>query len=236
MWYPAGATGRAIVVFCAFFPRGPVCGVKRTNYVIRPEPEPEPGPVSRLFIAVWPPPAVHGRLQALDRPGVPGVRWTTEDQWHVTLRFLGDIGDLAAETGQGVMDALRSALADASAGQAPLVASVAARARALGDRVWVLPVTGLDNLATAVATATSQVVAPAGPDRRRFRGHLTLARARRPGGLSGLGALAWPDLSDTWPVREITLVSSLLHRGGARYRIEGRLELQAAAPEPRSGR
>ncbi len=35
--------------------------------------------------------ADHGwRSAALDRPHVEGLRWTTGDQWHVTLRFLGD--------------------------------------------------------------------------------------------------------------------------------------------------
>ena len=43
----------------------------------------------RLFIAVWPPPDVLDTVARLDRPDVPGLRWTTPDQWHVTLRFLG---------------------------------------------------------------------------------------------------------------------------------------------------
>ena len=44
----------------------------------------------RLFVAVWPTPAVVEELGALPRPAAPGLRWTTADQWHVTLRFLGD--------------------------------------------------------------------------------------------------------------------------------------------------
>ena len=46
----------------------------------------------RLFVAVWP---ARGRrprcCSALDRPDDPGVRWTTRDRWHVTLRFLGEV-------------------------------------------------------------------------------------------------------------------------------------------------
>ncbi|MDQ2827353.1 MAG: RNA 2',3'-cyclic phosphodiesterase, partial [Actinomycetota bacterium] len=34
------------------------------------------------------------RLSALDRPVVSGLRWATREQWHVTLRFLGAVGDL----------------------------------------------------------------------------------------------------------------------------------------------
>jgi 2'-5' RNA ligase len=192
--------------------------------------------VSRLFVAVWPPPELHGRLQRLERPDVPGVRWTTEDQWHVTLRFLGDVGDLDSGGGRQVMSDLTSALGKAAAGQAPLAASVAARPRPLGDRVWVLSVTGLDGLAAAVVAATRSVVPPGAPDRRRFQGHLTLARARRPGGLAGLGALAWPDLGGPWPVGEITLVTSLLRSDGARYQIESRWRLGPPTREAPSGR
>ncbi len=192
--------------------------------------------MSRLFVAVWPPPALHGRLQRLERPDVPGVRWTTEDQWHVTLRFLGDVGDVDSDGGRQVMSELTSALGNAAAGHAPVAASVAGRPGPLGDRVWVLPVSGLDGLAAAVVAATGPVVPLGAPDRRRFQGHLTLARARRPGGLASLGALPWPDLGGPWPVGQITLVTSLLRSEGARYRIETRWRLGAPTREPPSGR
>ncbi len=45
----------------------------------------------RLFVAVWPPPEVVAVLASLDRPVVDGVRWTTQEQWHVTIRFLGSV-------------------------------------------------------------------------------------------------------------------------------------------------
>jgi 2'-5' RNA ligase len=44
---------------------------------------------ARLFVAVWPPAGVVETLQALERPDIPRLRWTTPEQWHVTLRFLG---------------------------------------------------------------------------------------------------------------------------------------------------
>ena len=49
----------------------------------------------RLFVAAWPPADVVEALRGLDRPVVTGMRWTTADQWHVTLRFLGDVDDPA---------------------------------------------------------------------------------------------------------------------------------------------
>ena len=39
----------------------------------------------------------------MPRPDDPAVRWSTPDQWHVTLRFLGSVDDVAS-----VRDALRS--------------------------------------------------------------------------------------------------------------------------------
>ena len=55
----------------------------------------------RMFIAAWPPSAVLDALDALPRRDVAGVRWTTREQWHVTLRYLGDVDpDRAAEEGR----------------------------------------------------------------------------------------------------------------------------------------
>ena len=45
----------------------------------------------RLFVAVWPPASLTDQLRGLARPQQTGLRWTTEDQWHVTLRFFGGV-------------------------------------------------------------------------------------------------------------------------------------------------
>jgi RNA 2',3'-cyclic 3'-phosphodiesterase len=163
--------------------------------------------LDRVFVAVWLPPVLTDRLRKLHRPAGPGLRWTTEDQWHVTLRFLGEVGS--------ELD-LRGAL-DAAAGRSPPVtATLGPGPRALGDRVWVLPVNGLDGLATAVQEATRELVPVTG--RRPFRGHVTLARARRPGSFSGL-PLA--EVGGAWIVDTLTLVGSHLHPDGARYEVIG---------------
>jgi 2'-5' RNA ligase len=87
----------------------------------------------------------------------------------------------------------------------------------------VLPVSGLDRLAAAVG----QVTAGLGPvEDRPFRGHLTLARARRRGGLHGLPA---PDLGGEWPVdwtvEEVAAFSSVLRPEGAEHRLLDRWPL-----------
>jgi 2'-5' RNA ligase len=161
--------------------------------------------VSRLFVALWLPSAFTDRLRALDRPVRPGVRWTTEDQWHVTVRFLGPVPSDRLLTDR---------LHRVAAGFPPLTASLGPRPTALGDRVWVVPVHGLARLAAAVEEATADLVPVT--SRRPFRGHVTLARARRPGSLVGLPAA---EMGGTWSVDALTLVSSHLHPDGARYEV-----------------
>jgi 2'-5' RNA ligase len=171
-------------------------------------------------VAVWPDSDLVGRLRRMDRPTRAGVRWTTEDQWHVTLRFLGQVDEGAAS------QALESAFFGP---QAAVVARAGPRPLALSDRVWALPVGGLGDLARMVEGATSGALLDPRPP-RSFRGHLTLARARRPEGLQGLEA---PDLSHEWPVGAVTLVRSELRPAGARYEVIGRWPL---AIQGRAGR
>jgi RNA 2',3'-cyclic 3'-phosphodiesterase len=170
--------------------------------------------VSRLFVAVWLPPGLTRRLYALDRPARPGLRWTAEDQWHVTIRFLGEMAP---------DQSLFGALGTAASGLEAVTATLGPHPTALSDHVWVVPVGGLDGLAAAVEEATSGLVPVTG--RRRFRGHVTLARARRPGSLAGLPVVK---LDGSWEVDAITLVCSHLHPEGARYEVLERWPLGKA--------
>jgi 2'-5' RNA ligase len=173
--------------------------------------------VARLFVAVWPPTSLLTQLQRLERPSRPGLRWTTEDQWHVTLRFFGRLEDAGETQAREAVDRVAAATAAlrARAGPAP---------RRLGPSVWVLPVEGLEGLAERLADASREVGEP--PSGRRYRGHITMARARRPAALSGLPVTG---VSDEWMVGEVTLVSSDPRPEGARYEVIGRWALRAGA-------
>ena len=46
--------------------------------------------MARLFIAVWPPEEVVEHLRSLRRKDQRGVRFIPPENWHVTLRFLGE--------------------------------------------------------------------------------------------------------------------------------------------------
>jgi len=171
--------------------------------------------VRRLFVAVWPPASLTDQLRGLARPQQTGLRWTTEDQWHVTLRFFGGVEE-------GHEADLRARLADGAGRAGGTVASAGPRPQALGRGVRVLPVEGLEALAGGIGAATFEIGRPLPP--RPFRGHVTLARARRPSALAGLAA---EELGDRWTVSEITLVSSELRAEGARYQVVGRWPLGA---------
>jgi RNA 2',3'-cyclic 3'-phosphodiesterase len=169
--------------------------------------------VNRLFIAVWPPGPLMDQLRALERPTRPGLRWTSEDQWHVTLRFLGDVDPVGEAS---VVEGLRQVASRGS----PVQVVAGPRSRPLGPGVWVLPVEGLAGLAAAVAGAAGDVGQPV-PD-RPYRGHITLARARQAKALKGLPAAA---IEIPWVVTELTLVRSDLRADGARYQVIGRWPL-----------
>jgi 2'-5' RNA ligase len=164
-------------------------------------------------VAVWPPGSLVTRLRGLERPSRPGLRWTTEDQWHVTVRFFGSIDPASEAT---VRDALGRFAPAASA----LEATAGPKPRGLGRGVWVLPVEGLEPLAEPIARLTGGIGQP--PGDRKYRGHITLARARRPAGLARLPTL---EISGRWTVREVTLVRSDLRADGARYEVIGRWPL-----------
>ncbi|HVU31979.1 MAG TPA: RNA 2',3'-cyclic phosphodiesterase [Opitutaceae bacterium] len=55
-----------------------------------PEPEATAKDTERMFIALTLPDAVRETLLML-RTRLGGITWTSPEQWHVTLRFLGDV-------------------------------------------------------------------------------------------------------------------------------------------------
>ena len=172
----------------------------------------------RLFVGVWPTPEVRELLAAVPRPADPSVRWTTPDQWHVTLRFLGEVADVAVGD-------VRSALA-AVAARPSRVARLGPATTRLGRGTLMVPVAGVDDLGAAVVEATRHVGRP--PEDRPFTGHVTLARGR--GRRPVPAALGGQAVEGTWPVGEVVLVRSRLDRRGARYDTVLTVALSAATP------
>lgn len=166
----------------------------------------------RLFVGIWPDDATAAVLADLHRPPVPGLRWTTPDQWHVTLRFCGDVDDLD-------LPDLVAALHDGLAGARPAVADLGPAIAAFDGHLVHAPVAGCDDLAAIVRACLAGVGTAPDPD--PFTGHLTLARAKHglPPGLLGT------PVSASWPVTEVAVVSSQMAPDGARYRTEATIPL-----------
>ncbi|MEM8746248.1 MAG: RNA 2',3'-cyclic phosphodiesterase [Actinomycetota bacterium] len=156
--------------------------------------------MARLWVGIWPPDWVVERLSELHRKDQVGARFVPPQNWHVTLRFLGDADPSAVDV------ALRSAdLRAASVRLGPAV-------DLLGEKMLVLPAAGVDDLAASVVGATR--VLGTEPIRRRFVGHLTLARLKRRANMPrALGEL----FSAEWRVDSVALVESTLRPDGARY-------------------
>jgi 2'-5' RNA ligase len=161
----------------------------------------------RLFVAVWPPEEVLDGVAALDRPAVAGLRWTTREQWHVTLRFLG----------QAEVAPVRAALAGLELPAADAVLGPAVDR--FGWRILHVPVAGLDAVAAVVAGATAGVGRPA--EDHPFRGHVTLARVANRARVD-LRPLTGAPLEAGWRVDGVCLVESRLSPAGARYHVLAR--------------
>jgi 2'-5' RNA ligase len=165
----------------------------------------------RLFVAVRPPPEVLGVLAGLERPAVEGVRWTAPPQWHVTLRFLGEVP-------AGEVDEVAASLTDAAVGLEPADVVVGDRLASFGPSVLHVPVEGLEAWAAAIACA----LAPADAPGEAFVGHVTLARGRRGrgaarGDVRPLVGRSLPSGPRRWVADGFTLVQSELDHDGARY-------------------
>ena len=156
--------------------------------------------MTRLFVAVWPSEQAREHVRSLPRDGWVNVRWTPEENWHVTLAFIGE-----AE-----IDAIAGRLAGHE--YPATTAELAARMRVMGGSSLVVPVTGVDALADEVRARVFD-----GAPQQRFLGHLTVGRSigKRPiSGKSKTGQVLAPLAFD---VDEIALVRSTLSPDGPRY-------------------
>ncbi len=179
----------------------------------------------RLFVSVSPPEAVIEVLLGLPRPDLAQLRWTTEKQWHVTLRFLGEVEDPGPVT--AALRVVPAVLAERGVKEVR-AALGPTTAWFSGRQVLQAPVAGLDALARAVSEVTA--ACSHGVDDHRFSGHLTLARVR--GRARGPASLAGVPLAASWRVRAFELMSSVVGPRGARYQTMATVALD---PAPAAG-
>jgi 2'-5' RNA ligase len=158
--------------------------------------------MARLFVAVRPPPEVVALLAALERPAVPGVRWSTPDQWLVKLRPLGHVADR-------VVGPLCAALEAELDGAPAAACRLGPATRRLGGQWLGAPVSGLDDLAAVVFEATQELVPVTHP--QPFQADVVLARGRVPRELAGR------PVAGSWTARSVALVADRSSPRGARF-------------------
>jgi 2'-5' RNA ligase len=158
--------------------------------------------MARLFVAVRPPPEVVALLSALDRPALPGVRWSLPEQWLVKLRPLGQVDER-------VVPALRDALGAELDGAPAVACRLGPVTRRLGGQWLGAPVHGLDELAAVVFEATQELVPVTHP--QPFQADLVLARGRVPRELAGR------PVTGSWTARSVSLVADRSGPGTPRF-------------------
>jgi RNA 2',3'-cyclic 3'-phosphodiesterase len=190
----------------------------------------------RTFVAVPLPDAVRnasGRLQErLRRQGL-SMRWVKPGGIHLTLKFLGDVSTDA-------LDGIAAALGQVAADAAP----IALRAAGLGvfpgirnPRVLWMGIQGATDRLIDLAGRVDAGLAACGfvPEKRPFRAHLTLARARSPVDPRHLGEILIAEGGfDPIPFSAdaIVLYQSELKPDGAVYtRLATRPLTQIAVPD-----
>lgn len=167
------------------------------------------------------PDAVRARLAAHAaelRARAPRLAWVPADNLHLTIRFLGEVD--AATVGRAAVAMRRAAAAVAPfhvalAGLGGFPPGRAARVVWAGVGEGTAPLAALHRGLEAALVAEGLP-----PERRAFHAHVTLARARTPGGTRGLeGALGAPVAFGAFRVEALHLMRSDLGPAGARYRV-----------------
>jgi 2'-5' RNA ligase len=168
----------------------------------------------RLFTALEIPPDIGASLTVL-RGGLPGARWIEPENYHITLRFIGDIDDALANDIASLLDGISRPPLDlrldgltSFGGNKPraIVATVA-------------PSRALTELQAEHESIMKRMRVPA--DGRKFTPHVTLARLRGTSARDVAEYLAaQPYWSAPFHVSQFVLLSSRASTGGGPYVAE----------------
>lgn len=175
----------------------------------------------RLFVGLEVPPDLAERLAA-QGSGLPGARWVPARNLHLTLRFIGEVDEAAAEE---IHDRLTEVAA-------PPFTLTLAGLGLFGDRhrahtLWqgVERSDELFRLAARIEAAVVRAGQP--PEPRKFSPHISLARVKQttPGRIQEFILAAPPHRAEPLPVTGFALFRSTLARGGPEYDVLERYPL-----------
>lgn len=125
----------------------------------------------RLFTAIDPPDSIREQLRSIQAGSDLPARWTSPDQFHVTVRFIGDAGEEQTRRYQSALDSLTLSPVECQ----PYGLDVLPSRRS--PRVLTL---GLERTDTHMAlyNSVSQTLEEQGldPEERSYKPHVTIAR------------------------------------------------------------
>ena len=176
----------------------------------------------RLFVAIDLPWVLRERLAMLSGAGISGARWVPPENYHLTLRFIGETPGFQAEEIDHALLALKApAFSLTLAG----VGTFAKSGR--GSAIWVgversAP---LDHLRSKIEVALQRCGVE--PERRRFQPHVTLARLDNASEAKVAAFVQAHNLfrADPVEISHFTLFSSRLGKDQAAYTPEVEYDL-----------
>lgn len=171
----------------------------------------------RLFVGLELPWELRRRIAMLAGAGIPGARWVPMENYHVTLRFIGETPRYLAEEIDQALAVLKApAFTLTLAG----VGTFAKGGRSQTLWIGVERSEPLERLQGKIETALQRCGLE--PERRRFQPHLTLARLDGGAEMKVAAFVQAHNLfrSDPVPVDHFTLFSSLLGKDQAVYSAE----------------
>ncbi len=185
----------------------------------------------RCFVAIELSPELRQPLVHLLRqlPRTPGARWVTADQLHVTLKFLGEVGE-------GQVDAVCGAIRTASAQVEPFRARLGALGGFPSPRSPRVLWCGFDDPgghSVRWVELADPLLADLGfeAEARAYTPHITLGRSKSPDGAVAmrqvLESAASPSAGEM-TVQQVVLFESRLSPRGAQYTPLFRIALGAA--------
>ncbi|MFL6797134.1 MAG: RNA 2',3'-cyclic phosphodiesterase [Xanthobacteraceae bacterium] len=178
----------------------------------------------RLFTALEIPASIGHALAGL-RGGLPGARWVDPENYHVTLRFIGDVDDVMAHEVESVLRRVR---------RQPLELQIE-DLRSFGGRkpralvAALQPAQGLLEL-QAEHERLMQLLGLE-PEGRKYNPHVTLARLRDTSNrqVADYLALRAPLRSPLFQISRFVLFSSRASVGGGPYVVEAAYPLEGVA-------
>jgi len=177
----------------------------------------------RLFIGLGIPEHLRMSLAAL-QGGIPGARWVKPENYHITLRFLGELSRHQARD-------IDAALSDLDVPEFEVALSgvgcFGSKGRVRDVWTGVVPEGALNHLQSKVERACVQEAMP--PDRRKFKPHCTLARMRDVPEHACADFMNAHAAFSTMPfdVERFYLYESHLGREGAHYEVVAEYPLRA---------